>query len=422
MAKIKPFRAIHPNPLYADQLVLAKPQAESVAGNGQIPGALQPLKHLLETGARQRPETPEGQADAYRDINDALQNLLENNRLKRDEGGYIYIYEVAHPAYTQTGIWALTQLPENGKYQIKTHELTFDDSVRRIKNYRANTGLEGSPILLTYQPNKVINSLINIVKKRQKPTTLGNSHGVHRLWKITDTELQQQMIEAFAGIGKVYLADGHHRLESALKLAYEQRSNGLPVFDTIASLYMATDQLQIQEYDRVIIPAGPVDKAIFFEQLQQYFYIHETNSSLPVQPQQTRKFGMYLQGAWYNLEAKAHIYENKGVAGGLDAAVLQELVLGPLFGIASPGTNPRLKCIGGGQAIDELLAFIAHRPRAVAFTLCPMTVKQLTDVADAGEILPPKSTWIDPKVPYGLLLQLHEAAYNPSLIQQKKIV
>jgi uncharacterized protein (DUF1015 family) len=407
MAKIKPFRAIRPNPFYADQLVLTKPQSESVAGDSHKPESLLPLKDLLETGARLRPETSEGQAEAYRDINGTLQSLLESNRLERDENPCLYIYEVEYPAYTQTGVWALTQLPAKGKSSIKTHELTFDDSIRRMKNYRANTGLEGSPILLTYEPDPVINRLIELTKSRQKHSSLGNSHGIHRLWKIDKPGMLKQMAEAFDSIDTVYLADGHHRLESATKLAQEQRSNGFSPFDTISSLYMATDQLRIQEYDRAVIPVEPVNKALFFQQLQENFYVREASANLPVQPRQPRKFGMYLQGEWYHLLAKRHICENRGVAGSLDAAILQEQVLGPLFGIEDPGKDPRLKCIGGGLAMDELLVFIAEHPCAVAFTICPMTVEQITEVADEEEILPPKSTWIDPKVPYGLLLQQH---------------
>jgi uncharacterized protein (DUF1015 family) len=407
MAIIKPFKAIRPNPFYADQLVLTKPQAESVSGDNHNPEALLPLKDLLETGARLRPETPEGQEAAFRDINDTLRLLIEKDRLHPDENPSLYIYEVEHRGYTQTGIWALTQLPDDHIEEIKTHELTFDESVRRLKNYRENTGLEGNPILLTYAANQTIDKIIVSVKARQKHSTLGNSLGVHRLWKIEDEEIQQQLVEVFATIGTVYLADGHHRLESASKLARKQRDNGLPVYNAISSLYMADNQLRIQEYDRIVIPEHPVDKVELFKQLLQNFYLREASANHPVQPREPRKFGMYIQGEWYHLMAKRHICENQGIADNLDAAILQAKVLAPLFGINDPRTSPHLKCIGGGQAMDEILTFIAAHPEAIVFTICPMTVEQLTDVADAGEILPPKSTWIDPKVPYGLLLHLH---------------
>ena len=205
MATIRPFRAIHPNPFYADQLVFTKPQAESVAGNAELPEGLPPLKTLLETGARQRPETPEGQALAYQDINETLTHLLESERLWLDKIPCIYVYEVVHPSYKQVGIWALTDLDE----PIKTHELTFDDSVRRIKNYREYTGLEGSPILLTYPPDQVIDGIIEESKKGFPDVRYESPAGIHQLWKIEKPEILEQLILAFASVGAAfYLADG----------------------------------------------------------------------------------------------------------------------------------------------------------------------------------------------------------------------
>jgi uncharacterized protein (DUF1015 family) len=134
MATIHPFSPIRPNPCYADQLVFTKPQAESVSGDYTKEGGLKPLKTLLETGARQRPETPEGQEMAYEDIKNTLQYLLENDQLNQENSPCIFVYEIIHQTYSQTGIWALTSLEDYRKGAIKIHELTFDDSVRRLKN------------------------------------------------------------------------------------------------------------------------------------------------------------------------------------------------------------------------------------------------------------------------------------------------
>jgi uncharacterized protein (DUF1015 family) len=405
MAQIQPFRAMLPNPYYADQLVLTKPQAESVAGNIQKPGTLPPLKDLLETVARQRPETPESQAVAYQQINQTLKELLDNDRLLLDEQPGIYVYEVEHPTYRQTGIWALTELEDYRSGAIKTHELTLADSIRRLKNYREHTGLEGNPVLLTYVPDKEINRIIEQVKSRQKHTTLGNNYGVHRLWKIEDAKVQHKLMTKFNGIGTVYLADGHHRLESAVKLAEDMQSSGQQVYDRISSLYMSTAELRIQEYDRVIIPDGPIDTAEFLHQLLPHYYIHPAQTM--VQSAEPHRLGLYVNGDWYHLVAKPRTYANKATANSIDAAILQDMVLAPIFGIHDPKTDPRLKFIGGRQAMNELLALIAVHPCSVVFTLCPLTVEELIAVAEAGNILPPKSTWIDPKVPYGLILYQH---------------
>ena len=264
MAQIQPFRAIRPNPFYADQLVFTTPQAESVSGDNTKTGTLAPLKTLLETGARKRPETPEGQARAFHDIKDTLKDLFQKDQLWHEETPGIYVYEVVHKTYRQTGIWALTSLDDYRKGAIKIHELTFEDSVRRLTNYRRNTGLEGSPILLTYPPDITVNRIIAETRTRNQKITLGNQHGLHRLWKIEDPKVLQQLIIAFANIPVAYLADGHHRIESAAILAKEQRLKKLPVYDTISSLYMAADQLRIEEYDRAVIPSNPVNNKVFF--------------------------------------------------------------------------------------------------------------------------------------------------------------
>ncbi|MDB5031098.1 DUF1015 family protein [Mucilaginibacter sp.] len=406
MAQIIPFKAILPNPAYADQLVLTKPQAESVAGSNQKPEQLPPLKDLLETGARLRPETPEGQAAAYSTINATLGHLLETHRLVQEETPGIYVYEVEHPTYRQTGIWALTGLEDYRSGNIRKHELTLEDSVRRLKNYRAHTRLEGNPVLLTYIPNPTIDRIIEKTKLKQEHSTIGNSYGVHRLWKIEDSKVQQQLIDAFALIDKVYLADGHHRLESAVQLAETGQSFGQPVYDALSSLYMSTTELRIQEYDRAVVLEEPLDSVAFLKQLLPHFYIQLTDQFF--QPKEIHHIGLYLNCNWYKLLPKPNTYAHKTLADSIDAAILQDRILAPLFGITDPKTDKRLKCIGGRQAIEELLTFIAGHPYVVAFTLCPLTVEELIAVADAGNILPPKSTWIDPKVPYGLILYQHQ--------------
>lgn len=405
MAKIRPFRAIRSNPFYADQLVFTSLQVESVSGDESRDDTLAPLKVLLETGARLRPETPEGQAKAFQEIKDTLKGLLTGDKLWHEQRPGIYVYEVEHKTYRQTGIWALTSLDDYTQGNIKIHELTFADSIRRLTNYRRNTGLEGSPILLAYHPDIAINRIIAETIAKNQKITYGNEHGLHHLWKIEDPATQQHLINAFARVKTVYLADGHHRIESSALLATEQRAKGLAVFDEISSLYMATDQLRIEEYDRVVVPSASIEKEVFLNQLKLHFDI--CPSQQQIQPKKFHQFGMYFEKSWYKLTAKPHLYSDKNAATNLDAYILQETVLAPIFGIEDPKTDQRLKCAGGEMAMDEINAILATYPEAIVFTLCPVSVEQLIAVAEAGEILPPKSTWIVPKIPYALLLHHH---------------
>jgi len=403
MASIRPFKAIRPNPRYADRLVHTTPQVQSVAGDPSTANGLPVLKVALEIGARQRPETPEGQARAYEDIEETLHKLIADSRLLLEEKPGIYVYEVVHQDYRQTGIWALTDLDDYTNGTIKIHELTFADSVRRIKNYRRRTRLEGSPLLITYKPHITINRIIAETIRRDDQTALSTNRFCHLLWKIDDEETMRELISAFGQVKTTYLADGHHRLESSSKLAAEQRASGELVFSTISTLYMATDQLRIQQFDRVVIPSSPVEIAELLAKVDQHFEV--VKSVCPIQPCRARQIGMYTRGEWFELTPR--FVPRGSFASALDASILQEQLLSPVFGIDDPANDARLKCIGGAGAVSEIKAVITKHPEAIAFTLCPLSTDQLLNVADAGEILPPKSTWIDPKIPYGLLLYRH---------------
>ncbi|MFB9842961.1 DUF1015 family protein [Mucilaginibacter ginsenosidivorans] len=404
MASIKPFRALRPNPLYATSLIQTSPQVQSVAGDSHYADGLPVLKIALEIGARHRPETTEGQAKAYEDIRHTLNELIKQGLLQSGDKPAMYVYEVTHKTYRQTAIWALTGLEDYTNGTIKTHELTFADSVRRIKNYRKNTRLEGSPILMTYTPSVTVNRIIaETMAAGHNKISISNHEAAHVLWRIEDEATLKELVAAFARVKTVYLADGHHRLESAYRLAHEQRENREPVFNTISALYMATDQLRIQEFDRVVFPDPAPGKEDLLNRIRERFEL--TRADAPVQPRDFNRIGMYAFGEWFELTPRNIPIGN--FASRLDASILQEQLLAPVFGIVDPVNDKRLKCIGGAGALSEIRGLINGCPDAVAFTLCPLSIDQLIHVADAGEILPPKSTWIDPKVPYGLLLYQH---------------
>lgn len=404
MASIKPFRAIRPNPLYATSLIQTSPQVQSVAGDSHDADGLPVLKIALEIGARHRPETPEGQARAYEDIRHSLIDLVKQGLLQPNEKPALYVYEVTHKTYRQTAIWALTALEDYTNGTIKTHELTFADSVRRIKNYRKNTGLEGSPILMTYAPGVTINRIIaETMAAGHNKTSISNHEVVHALWRIEDEAILHELVSAFAKVENVYLADGHHRLESAYQLANEQRANNETVWDTIGTLYMATDQLRIQEFDRVVFSDHLINKAHLLEKIGKGFEVIGLEE--PVLPREFNRIGMWTGDEWFQLTPKN--VPDGNFASRLDASILQDQLLSPVFGISDPVNDKRLKCVGGAGALTEIKALMHDNAGAVAFTLCPLSIGQLIHVADAGEILPPKSTWIDPKVPYGLLLYQH---------------
>lgn len=398
MATIYPFSPIRPNPLFAGHLVFAKPQAESISGDFCRLGGLQPLKDLLELPARLRPETAEGQAKACTAINDTLDDLLNREQLWQEKHPGIYIYEVSHYGYSQTGIWCLTDIRDYQNGHIKRHELTLVDSIRRLTNYRAHTGLEGSPVLLTYYGEPEIDSLIAKAKKKPASAVFGNAEGFHRLWLMSDAAEISKLQTLFAGLPAVYLADGHHRLEAAATAATPH---------PVSSLYMATDQLRIEAYHRIVLPEKEIHKECLFREVSKSFYIRESTGNAAVLPDTEHCLGMCLENEWYHLRAKASTYMDRKAAEAIDAALLQDYLLEPVFAIEDPQSDQRLLHAGGPKAMEEIKRLqLTHRD-AIIFTLPALAVNGIIRAAEAGYVLPPKSTWVIPKIPYGLLIQKH---------------
>jgi len=395
MANVKPFRALRPDPFFAERLVFPENKQVHFFGIYEDKASLKPLKEFLEAPARKRPETESGQANAYQEIRKNLLVLKHMLRIRRDKQPAIYIYEIEHPDYVQRGIWALTSIYDYLKGNIKIHEQTLADSERRISNYRKYTGLEGSPVLLTYPQEETINQMIKQICSGEKSSMIANGKNKHRLWRVDDPELIGAFIAAFAKVDLSFLADGHHRMAGTAKLANEIQAE---LF--ISSLYIAADQLRIIDYHRVVVPDMIITEEWLLHRLGNICEIKARTFNTPVKPSKHGLIGMCLQGQWYELHFKGH--------SALDVVSLQEQILKPLFGIDDPRTNPRLRCVGGERAIDEIATIIKDEPYTVAFTLCPMAVEQLMGAAGNNQILPPKSTWIDPKVPYGLLMYQDE--------------
>lgn len=393
MATLKPFCAIYPDPFYAETLVFSGNDQILSFGTEKIALPLLSLTEQLETPARKLPEKEKIQQQAYQLIISNLRKLLELGQLQIEEYPGIYVYQIIHPGYRQTGIWALTDICDFTNGKIKVHELTLADTEQQIRTYREKTGIEGSPVLLTYKPSLAINNSIDETCAKTKKTTFADKNNLHHIWKIEDPSALQTLTNAFKEIGNVYVADGHHRLAGTASLPCEKGST------FFSSLYVATDQLRIREYYRIIIPDTWVDGDLLLEKLQILFTVRLSKDNLPVSPKKGNIFGMYLNGKWFELEAS--------LSGETNVLLLQRIVLAPLFGITDPRTDTRLQCIGGEFAMEETQHVLNRIPNAIAFTLSPLTVEEFITVSEIGTILPPKSTWIDPKVPYGLMLVQH---------------
>ena len=392
MTTIKPFQAIQPNPIYVGQLVFPGEEKVVFSGIHKKENSLRPLKELLEGPARQRLETDDGRQQAYRKIEESLQNLLATRRLLKDEKPGIYIYEIVHHNYRQTGVWALTSVKNYANGNIKIHEQTLAESEQRIADYRKYTRLEASPVLLTYKPNAEVNRIIGDTCAGNKRKTIGNGNSRHRIWKIEDEKTLDQLISAFANVNCVYMADGHHRLAGTARIAQENMGS-----EYISSLLIASDQLRTLDYHRIFAPRDDIQEDEFIEKLQHSFSVYP--SPKPVKPESPHIIGLCIKNKWYKLTATDKTR--------LGVVLLQDKILSIIFHLNNPRSDERLKCIGGENALGEVIGFLKQHPTAIAFTLCPISVNELIKAADSATILPPKSTWIAPKIPYGLLIFQH---------------
>jgi uncharacterized protein (DUF1015 family) len=320
--------------------------------------------------------------------------LLKDGLYLKEESPAVYVYENYGNSGVQRGVWALTNVQDSKNGKIILHEQTLPEHEDKIKTYREYIGLEGDPILLTYYPKPEINKLMERVISAAQPESISYEGTVHQLWKVTEEAEIEAFQQAFSVLEKVYLADGHHRLAAAANLKSQEQQ-------WISSLYISADQLRIREFNRLVIPDSSIRQDELFELTGRYFHISAIPSNIAFQPGQHHRLGMCFKGEWYLLDLRS---DQHSLQQETDQVILQEYILKPFFGISDPRTDLRLRNFSPDNGWKKLLQELQKNRDSIAFTLFPMTVGQLIEHADKQKTLPPKSTWIEPKIPYGMLM------------------
>jgi uncharacterized protein (DUF1015 family) len=390
MATIQPFSAIRPSAALLRDLVF-----QDLENNGQQDIGLGHLKHKLE------PASGKGHDRETLDrCIDYLQGLLSSGQYMAEEYPSVYIYETTQGAAAQTGVWTLTDLNDAERGRIITHEHTLSESEEQIKAYREHVGLEGTPILLTYHPRQDISDLIELIKTTHVPECFYYHQQYHRIWQVTMDSLISQFQDAFQKLGSVYVADGHHRLAAATALNKHTKQ-------WISTLYIPTSDLKIKPFHRMVIPENKTLQESLAATVRKHYYVSAIPNNKPYRPDQMNRMGLYSDGVWHQLDLKKEIQTTLSVP---DVLLLQEKILEPVYGITDPRTDAQLFSFPAEDGWDQLLTELVSHPEAVAFTLFPMTVKQLIEQAENHGSLPPKSTWIEPKIPFGILIYCSEPA------------
>lgn len=345
--------------------------------------------------------------EAYDKAKELLDQAFNDGTYVEEESKMFYIYELIMDGRHQTGIVALSSIDDYISGVIKKHENTREekelDRINHIYNCSAQTG----PIFLAYREKKVINDIVNRIKKEYDPLYSFTSPDniTHNVWQVNGTEDLISLLAEFKSLENVYIADGHHRAASAVKVGIRKRKEnegytGEEEFNYFLSVLFPDSELKILPYNRVVRDLNGFSEAEFIEKIKEVCEI--AKDDVPVEPDKKGTFGMFLNDSWYRLRFKNELLNDDPVKG-LDVSLLQDYVLEPLLGIKDPRIDSRIDFVGGIRGLGELERRV-HSDSVVAFSMYPTSISELFSVADAGLLMPPKSTWFEPKLRSGIFI------------------
>lgn len=412
MAVIRPFKGIIPAAGQA-QTIASLPydvfsRSEAAAQVAQNPGSFL----AIDRAETSFPDTTDMYSDrVYERAAHLFQNILVEKRLIQDDDPCLYLYALTMDGRTQTGIVACSCVDDYLDGTIKRHENTrADKELDRIRHVDALSAQTG-PIFLAYRPDPLLKSLVEEQKKSLPLFDFTSEDKIrHQGWRIKDRDVIGKVVRRFEEIGSTYIADGHHRAASAVRVAQMRREKypdytGQEEFNFFLSVLFASDELHIMDYNRIVLDRNGLTPDRIISRVTETFDVVPAGK-LPVSPERKGEIGMYMDHIWYRLTVKENLIPTDPVAG-LDVSLLQDHVLSPLFGIQDPKTDSRILFAGGIRGLDYLQKE-ADKHGGVAFAMYPTSMEELLHVADANLLMPPKSTWFEPKLRSGLFIHSFE--------------
>jgi uncharacterized protein (DUF1015 family) len=411
MALLNPFRAIRPQPSLAAR-VAAPPYdvINSAEARRMAAGNPYSFLHVDKPEIDLAPDLDSHDPLVYQTGARNLQHLLSEGVLFQEQQQAYYVYRQTVNHHRQTGLAAVVSVDEYERGVIRKHEFTRpdkeDDRVRHMQALNMQVG----PVFLTYRAEQSIDTLITQASSASPVYDFHDADQVHhQLWTVTDPDLITSLMLAFQQVPRLYIADGHHRSAAAARVC-QQRRAGASVqqdnqpHDFFLAVVFPHEQLCILDYNRVVKDLGGLDAVTLLARLEQDFLIKPMFQASDAKPAKARDFAMYLAGAWYQLSLRPGIAESLDQVQRLDVSILQDRVLAPLLGIGDPRTDKRIDFIGGIRGMAALHEAVDSGEYAVAFGCYPTSIEELLAIADAGKVMPPKSTWFEPKLKSGLLI------------------
>ena len=407
MAVIRPFECVRPAEKVADR-VAALPYDVYDSKEARAEVEREPLSFLkIDRAETQFDESVDMYSEqVYKKAHDMLLEAIDDGTFITDKDKAYYVYELTMDGRTQTGIVACASIDDYLNNVIKKHENTRADKELDRINHVDTCSAQTGPIFLAYRANAVISAEVAKAKQENPVYSFTAVDGIrHQVWKISSKESVEAIENAFAGINQIYIADGHHRAASAVKVGLRRREanpgyTGNEEFNYFLSVLFPDEELMIMPYNRVVKDLNGLSEEEFMAKIKDKFTVSE--SSTQVAPSKKGEFGMYLGKKWYTLTAKEEILSSDPVDG-LDVAVLQNNVLEPLLGIHDPKIDKRIDFVGGIRGLGELERRCSE-DCVLAFSMYATSISELFAVADAGLLMPPKSTWFEPKLRSGLFI------------------
>ncbi|MFA6234925.1 MAG: DUF1015 family protein [Bacteroidota bacterium] len=409
MATLRPFRAFRPTPEFAAE-VAAKPYdvLNSDEAREEVKGHPLSFLHVGKPEVDLDPSVDLHDPQVYEKGRDNLQKLINDGVLSQDPAPYMYLYAQTMDAHTQYGLVGCAAVEEYWNDKIKKHEFTRKDKEEDRCNHVRVTNAHTGPIFLTYPDHPDIDAIVDAVRSTPSATDHVADDGIrHQTWVIDDGETIARLQELFAAVPNLYVADGHHRSAAAAIVGREralanQAHTGDEEYNFFLAVVFPAGQLRIMDYNRLVKDLNGLGEDAFMAKLSEHFTVRPSDSQ--VRPPVKGTFGMYMDRKWYLLEADTSLLENPDPVLRLDVAIMQNFILSPILGIQDPRTEKRIDFVGGIRGLDELERRVDSGEMTVAFSMHPTSIKELMAIADAGQVMPPKSTWFEPKLRDGLFV------------------
>ena len=407
MVTIAPFNALRPRPDLARELasppydVLNSEEARLAVRN--LPHS---FLHVTKSEVDLPPDVHPYSSLVYEKAAENLRSMRQSGVLIREEKPCYYIYELVMKGRSQTGLVCLSSVDDYNAGKIKKHEFTRPEKENDRIAHMRTTGAQTGNVFLAYENVPSLDQLIRHWKDSHEAMyAFTADDGVrHSIWVVDDITTQEMITEIFrTNVPCTYIADGHHRAASAAKVREGLQKGSSDGADYFLTTLFPASQLEIMDYNRVVKDLNGLSEGAFISALQEDFMI--TLSTEPVHPAQLHEFGMYLKGQWYILTAKKGTWTDDPI-GVLDVTILSQNLLDKVLDIRDQRTDKRIDFVGGIRGLNELERRVDSGEMAVAFSLYPVSIRQLFDIADSGQVMPPKSTWFEPKLRDGLLTHL----------------